>query len=284
MQTLPECYRCLLQQSLSYLDLAGIERDHQTPIIKQVLFNLSQADPQSSPPEVASLMYGLLRKATGVDDPYLEIKKNSHLKAFSYLEDLRRIVKENEGNLEFLLKMCAAGNIIDIVHARDYHLWEEVETTVQQELEGDTLHIFQDKLQEAPFLLILADNVGETVFDRVLIENISVPVIYAVKGGPIINDATRQDALAAGIDQVAEIIETGSRAPGTVLAECSDEFQELFQQAELVLAKGQANFETLNTADKNCFFLLRVKCPVLGEYLNKPVGSLLLIQNRSDNE
>lgn len=88
----------------------------------------------------------------------------------------------------------------------------------------------------------MADNTGETVFDRILIVALDIPVVYAVKSGAILNDATYTDALDAGLDNIAKIIETGSRGPGTILRECSAEFQKVFHDSELVLAKGQANF------------------------------------------
>jgi len=176
------------------------------------------------------------------------------------------------------LKVGAAGNIIDVVHVGEYDLWEEVVTTVKGELLGGGLPAFKERLATASFILYLADNVGETVFDRVLIEILPLPVIYSVKSGPILNDATREDAIAAGIDQVAEIVENGTRSPGTVLNQASAEFLELIDKAELVLSKGQANYETLDDLGDKIFFLMRVKCPVLSQSVNAPVGSLLFKQ------
>jgi len=129
-------------------------------------------------------------------------------------------------------------------------------------------------------VLYLADNAGETVFDRVLIETLAVPVTYAVKGGPILNDATREDALAAGIDQVAEVIGTGSDAPGTILARCSEAFRQRVQSASVVIAKGQANYETLSEEGPKVFFLLQTKCPVIARDVGVPVGSIVLTQGQ----
>ncbi len=141
---------------------------------------------------------------------------------------------------------------------------------------GDSLELFRIKLSQSPSLLILADNAGESVFDKVLIETLSVPVIYAVKSGPAFDDALVEDARQAGIDQVANLVESGTPYPGTYLPSCSTEFQDLFKNTPLILAKGQANFETLSDSSRDLFFLLKVKCDVVSQEITYPVGSLTL--------
>jgi uncharacterized protein with ATP-grasp and redox domains len=143
---------------------------------------------------------------------------------------------------------------------------------------------FRDALSRAGQVLYLADNAGETVFDRLLIETLDARVFYAVKSGPVLNDATRDDALAAGVDGVADIVTTGSDAPGTILGRCSGEFRRLYDEAELVIAKGQANYETLSDGGPRIFFLLQAKCPVTAREARVPVGSIILRQGRTRAE
>jgi uncharacterized protein with ATP-grasp and redox domains len=133
-------------------------------------------------------------------------------------------------------------------------------------------------LHESPAILYLADNAGETVFDRVLIEHLDRPVTYVVKAAPIINDATFEDAVAAGIDRIAEIIDNGSNAPGTLLDQCSEAFLESFHQAELIIAKGQANYESLSREPAPIFFLLQAKCRVIARDLGVATGDIILRQ------
>jgi uncharacterized protein with ATP-grasp and redox domains len=126
-------------------------------------------------------------------------------------------------------------------------------------------------------ILYLADNAGEIVFDRLLLEQLAgARLKVAVKGGAVINDATRRDAEQAGIGEVAEIIDTGSDTPGVVLEETGDGFREEFGRAELVIAKGQGNYEALSEAPREVFFLLMVKCDVLASDLGEPRGTLYL--------
>jgi hypothetical protein len=259
--------------------LAGVDPDTQFHALNEVLHILASANNQLSPSDIAGDTNRVIREITGVEDFYQEEKKASHELALSYLDQLRSLVSQGADPLTEALKIAAAGNIIDVVHVEEYDLWDEVLSTMKGNLLGGGLAAFRNKLNSSSFILYLADNVGETVFDRVLIEQLPLPVIYSVKSGPILNDATYEDAVAAGIDQVAEIIENGTRSPGTVLTQASDEFLKLFENAELVLSKGQANFETINNQDEKIFFLMRVKCPLISQEVNAPIGSLLLKQD-----
>lgn len=138
--------------------------------------------------------------------------------------------------------------------------------------------------ERAERVLYLADNVGEIVLDRLLVEMLPVGrVTVAVKSGPIINGATIEDAAAAGLAEVAEVVETGLDAPGTILRGCSEDFQARFEAADLVIAKGQGNYETLDESGKRgLFFLLRAKCPVVARNLGCAPGSVLVKANERE--
>jgi uncharacterized protein with ATP-grasp and redox domains len=280
MKLTPDCYPCIIRQAAAVVQSAGVEPDIQFRALNEVLLALSSADPQLSPSAIAGETNRVIREITGIDDFYLEEKKASHNLALSYLAEIRSLLHRSTDPLTEALKISAAGNIIDVVHPREYDLWEEVISSIKGDLQGRGLAPFKERLTSAEAILYLADNVGETIFDRVLIENLPHPVIYAVKSGPILNDATREDAIAAGIDQVAEIIENGTQSPGTVLSQTSAEFREAFDQADLIISKGQANFETVDEQGDKIFFLMRVKCHLISERVGAPVGSLLLKQGR----
>ncbi len=278
MKTYPECFGCIFRQAVSAVTLNVDDQDLQIQTLKKVLKTLELADDRLSPSEIAGETNRVMRETLGIIDLHQEEKETSHINAMKYVEDLRELIKNGSDLLEQGLKVSAAGNIIDIIHTEDYDLWEEVEKTVNQDLQGGGLENFRERLSKSSHLLYLADNVGETVFDRIFIETLDIPVIYAVKSGPILNDATLEDALAAGIDQVAEIVETGSNAPGTILSQSTKEFRELFEESPLVLSKGQANFETVDELGEKVFFLLRTKCPEISRLLDIPVGNLVLKQ------
>jgi len=127
-------------------------------------------------------------------------------------------------------------------------------------------------------VLYLADNAGEVVFDRILAEEIpgNKEIIYAVRGKPIINDALIEDALACGIDKRARVVSSGVDAPGTILKYCSDDFLEIFEDAEFIISKGQGNYEALSDINKPIYFLFKVKCPVIARHVGVKLGDIVL--------
>jgi uncharacterized protein with ATP-grasp and redox domains len=135
---------------------------------------------------------------------------------------------------------------------------------------------FKEKLARAGKILYLGDNAGETVFDRMFIEEMGRPVIYAVRERPVINDATIQDAVESGLDKVATIVSTGWDGPGVLVDACSDVFLGHFKTADLIISKGQGNYETLSMQDKPIFFLLKAKCPVIARDLKVQQGDTVI--------
>ncbi len=162
----------------------------------------------------------------------------------------------------------------------------DVRAAVQKSLAENFAIDHSKELKEAiktsSTLLFLGDNAGEIVFDKVLIEEIrglhpQLKVIYGVKGSPIIDDATRDDAAEVGMEEVAEVIANGDDAPGTILTQCSAEMRDLFQRADVVMAKGQGNFETLEEEQRRgLFFLLQVKCSAIAQHIGAQIGDLVL--------
>jgi uncharacterized protein with ATP-grasp and redox domains len=105
-------------------------------------------------------------------------------------------------------------------------------------------------------------------------------VTVAVRGRPVINDATRADAEAAGLTERVEVIDNGTDIPGTILPECSDFFRSRFESADLVISKGQGNYETLSDVEKDIFFLLKAKCPVVAMDLGAELDSVVLRRSK----
>ncbi len=285
MKTYLNCYACFLRQALDAARLTGADEAQQRAVLDRVLDLLQTVDPFTLPPQIGDRVHRVVRQVVGHGDPYQSMKQASTRRALDLYPRMVDLVAEAEEPLEVAVRLSIAGNIMDAGPDRGYDLWETVERVLAQPFAVDDGGAFRAALAEVDQVLYLADNTGETVFDRVLIETLDAPVIYAVKGGPTLNDATREDARAAGLDRVAEIVDTGVDAPGTILRHaahdgraCSVEFQRLYDEAELVIAKGQANYETLSEEGPKVFFLLQVKCPIIARDAGAPVGSILLKQ------
>ena len=182
-------------------------------------------------------------------------------------------------------RIAIAANVIDFGvngSITEVSVREAINKASIDPLVGD-LDGFKLTALKARKILFLLDNAGEIVFDRLLIEQLShTQVTAAVRGCPILNDATMADALAAGIDEFVEVVENGSDAPGTLLDECCDKFRRLFDEADLIIAKGQGNYETLSDHHANIAFLFKAKCPMVATKLGVPQGMQMILQNRRD--
>jgi hypothetical protein len=178
-------------------------------------------------------------------------------------------------------RLAISGNTIDMgvngnISAADVH--KVVQQTLSVPFYGEWLH-FHRTIDQARSILYLTDNAGEIAFDRLLIEQILPErVTLVVRGSPVINDATLVDAQAVGLDAIVEIIDNGLDAPGTLIHDCSPEFQRRFSEADLIIAKGQGNFESLSNQPGNLFFLFKVKCSTVAHHMMQPAGTHVLVR------
>lgn len=287
MKTSLECIPCFFKHALASAKIAGVSKKQQRYVLNELARFIPSLSLSASPPETARLVNHLISRITKNPDVYKKIKKNSIIKVLSMYQGLQKKILHADDQLLMAIELAIAGNVIDYgVHTTD---WIESELTRIMRAEKKVIYkgtkksfnypAFQHALKESRTIVYLSDNAGETVFDRLLLETIHqvsiVPkeIVYVVKEKPAINDALVEDAMASGIDTVAHIISSGSDAPGTVLTLCSGEFKKIFEQAEMVISKGQGNFEALSAVKRDIFFLLMVKCPVIANDLSAHVGT-----------
>jgi uncharacterized protein with ATP-grasp and redox domains len=273
MKTAAECFPCFVRQSLQVALVCGCSPEVQIQTVRRIAFVVSGLDPALSPPANAKQVYRALAEVTGCEDPYLPAKKASNEQALKVVAALRREIAGSADELMMSIRFAIAGNIIDFGAYQTFDIDKALDNSRTQVPAVDHSKRLMERietLERASHILYLADNCGEIVYDSLLVEYLArrgFALTVAVKDGPIINDALLEDALAAGLDRYARVISNGSRCPGTVLADCSPEFRQEFASADLVIAKGQGNFESLSEADREIFFLLTVKCPVAARHL-----------------
>jgi len=276
MRVYLDCWPCFLRQALSAARRAGASPALQRLILEETMTELSQLSADATPPEMGERIHRLVRERAQAADPYLDVKREATTQALALLPALRARVEAAADPLQTAVRIAITGNIIDYGVAETFDLEATLERVLHAEAPIDDLDGLRRALERVDEVLYLADNAGETVFDQVLIEALPVPVRYAVKAGPILNDATREEAIAAGLDQVAEIIDTGCDAMGAPLGLCSPAFRERFDRARLIIAKGQANYETLSGVDAPICFLLQAKCSVIAEDIGVAPGSVII--------
>ena len=230
----------------------------------------------SSPPESGRLIYHKVSEITGNLDPYKEIKDKSTKKALSLYPSLKSHVEKSGDRLLTAIRIAIAGNVIDFGPNRAFDIEKEIDETLENDFAVCDYGRFKDRLDEASEILYIADNAGECVFDKILIEEMKKPTIYAVRNTPVINDATYDDAVQAGIDKVATILSSGADGPGAVLETCSSEFKNVYKNSKFIISKGQGNYEALSNEKHPIFFLLKVKCYVIANDIGVGEGDIVL--------
>lgn len=289
MKTYLDCIPCFFKQALESSRIAGASKKKQKIILEQIAGQIPRFSLHHCPPQMARTINLILQNVTGNRDIYFQIKKKSNALALGIYERLRSKLMHSPNRLLTAVELAIAGNIIDYgvknsldVDAELMKILDEENRRIKKENKAifDFLK-FKQVLKQAKTILYLADNAGETVFDRILIEeirriDIKKEIIYAVKEKPVINDALIEDAFHSGIDKIAKVISSGSDAPGTILSLCSKAFLRIYKKADMVISKGQGNFEALSQAKRPIFFLFMAKCPVIAENVGCRIGDIIL--------
>ena len=280
MRTYLDCIPCFFRQALNAARLAGANEDTQKRILDSLAAEIPNFPLSSSPPEMGRIVYRLVREITGEEDPFKKVKDEYNKVALNIYPNLKEKVAHSKDRLLAAIRLAITGNIIDFGPDSSFNLQKEIEDVFQKDFAVFDYQEFKEALKSTKQILYLADNAGEVVFDRILIEELAKEVIYVVRDKPAINDALIEDAKFCGIDKIAKVISNGSDVPGTVLSLCSKDFLSLYEKAKLIISKGQGNFEGLAGSDNApIFFLLEVKCPVIGNDVGCNVGDIVLKYN-----
>jgi uncharacterized protein with ATP-grasp and redox domains len=261
--------------------MATKNEEIQRKVLNSVLSILSNISIYASPPEIAHLVHLRVKSITGNFDPYREIKKKQNEMALQYESILSSQIAEMSDSLKAAMMFSAAGNAIDL--APDYQikdLYKRYMEIISRGFSWDDYELFCKKVAQSKSLLYLGDNAGEIVWDKILIEelldNFDLEITYAVRGLPILNDVTLEDAKYIKMTELVTVVSNGSEAPGTLLNRCSEEFLKVYQKSDLILSKGQGNYESLSREDRSIFFLFNVKCSVIAEDVHCRIGDIIL--------
>ncbi len=284
MQTTLDCIPCIVRQALESARFVTADPVIHQHLLRHALAMMAGMDMHLPPPYIGQWIHRELRRISGVDDPYRESKERFNRLAAKMLPRLRQLADQSPDPLYLAARVAIAGNIIDLGingALSEAEARRTLEEALTQPLQGDWA-AFRSAILQAKRILYIADNAGEIVFDRLCIEQLQPldRVTLAVRGRPILNDATREDAAFAGLDRLVHIIDNGSDAPGTILAECSPEFIRAFHQADLIIAKGQGNFETPSDTAAPIFFLFKAKCLVIAAHAGVEPGAPVLYGSR----
>lgn len=287
MKVTAECIPCYLRQCINALDKGEIEKEKQTDIIYKVIGEIPNLDKEKSPAENSTIILHRLVEIIGGKDPFAKAKKESNQLALSLLPKLKQLIYQSKDPLFTALKLAVAGNIIDLGIFEDYDLDKAIEEALNTPFAiNDYEELYKLINEGQKKIFIIGDNSGEILFDRLLVEelkNYKVEIKYGVKGGFVINDATMEDAKEVGMTEVTEVITSGCNYLGTLEDKCTEEFLQTFKEADIIISKGQANYESLEGtpfAGVKTFFILKAKCPEVAENLGVKFGDIVLAQNK----
>jgi uncharacterized protein with ATP-grasp and redox domains len=276
MKTFIDCIPCFFEQALRAGRIATDDERVLKHLLDELGGNLKHISLENTPPETGRLIYRMVREITGNPDPFRDLKRESTQQALALYPSLKRVIDESGDSLLTAIRVAIAGNVIDFGASATYDINSAIKDSLEKDFAIRDYSAFKRCLGESDSILYIGDNAGETVFDRLLIEQMNKPTTYVVREIPVINDATAEDAIQAGIDKIATIISSGTDAPGTILSTCSPEFKEMLNSAEFVLAKGQGNYEGLSTEDYSIFFLLKAKCQIIADDIGVAKGDIVL--------
>ncbi|MDD3604847.1 MAG: ARMT1-like domain-containing protein [Kiritimatiellae bacterium] len=286
MKTVIECIPCFARQAAEAVEQTVSDPVRREALLRRLLKAIAEEPWNGTPPVMAQRIHRLIRYELGSEDPYRDLKARMNQTAESLIPNLRKLLAGHEDRRETAVKLAIAGNRLDAgakTQIGPDELPGHMADILSTPLRGDPKRLFK-AAKEAHCILYLADNAGEIFFDRLLIEELPAEKITLfVRGAPVINDATLEDADSAGLPEILPVFGNGSDAPGTIVDDCDDKFREWFDCADLIIAKGQGNYETLSDTSRHIFFLFTVKCPVIAKQVGEPVGSMMVLE-RNGNE
>ncbi len=281
-----DCLKCFVSQIDKILISLNLEEEERKKFfLNSINFLSNIKNFKCHPPEIARILYGFLYTLLGNSDPFKQIKDNTNKIAQQVIEALEK--DREKIFLEDYLKYAVAGNIIDFGIAGnkgEYNISEILNIIENFYFEINDFQLFYNDLKNCKNLLYILDNSGEAIFDLKFIEKIKykfsdINVVVAGRSQNIINDISYIDAKNLGFDKYAKVISSGYGGPGICLEQCSSEFLTYFNNADIIISKGQGNFETLWGENKNIYFALKIKCQHVANKSGFKLNSNLFINS-----
>jgi damage-control phosphatase, subfamily I len=276
-----ECIPCILTQGINTVRKVTDDRNIHRDVINYIMDRLRNTELSMTPADHSNLAYEAVREVTGVQDPYKDEKHDLNRAAMELYPKLKQIVAESDNPLHTALKIAVAGNMIDLGIAHKFDIKQDLKQIIEEGFAINDYADFKSSLDRSDRILYIGDNTGEIVFDKVLIEELGPEKItFVVKGGPIINDATLEDAQQIGLDKICRIISTADNSIGLPPSAMTSEIKECFNKAGTIISKGHGNFETLSETNNNIFFLLKAKCTLVAKELGVKFGQVVLVHQQ----
>ncbi|MFA8436015.1 MAG: DUF89 domain-containing protein [Marinifilaceae bacterium] len=277
-----QCFFCHIRSFEKLLKEQPIKEEDKKNLTLEFLNWFGKMNRDDKSPDITRSIHQKMKEILGSSDPYREIKKSCNDYLLQQYPRLKERVLTSKDPFTTALKLAIAGNIIDYAASPDHSVDETIEYVMESDFAINHVQKLKERIQKAKTILYLGDNAGEIVLDRLFLETLNHPGIhFAVRGEPIINDVTLEDARYVQMERYAKVISNGYGAPSTLVEKSSAEFQDLFYRADLIISKGQGNLEgLLENQEQSIFYLLMVKCNLIGSRLGVEKGNFVVCHNK----
>ena len=279
-----ECLACVVQQGLRAARAATDDPELQRRIVDEVANRIADLDLEASPARNSQCAYSVANEVSGNQDPYKHARRIQNEMALALEPELRGLVENSSDSLVTALHLAAAGNVIDLGtgQSNDVHIHDAIEKALRERFAVDHTEALKESLDACSDLLYLLDNAGEIVFDKILIEELQrhTSVTAVVKGAPIINDAVFEDAEQVGLMRLCDVIDNGGPFIGSPPDLVPESFRQRMMAADMIVAKGQGNYETVDDFPGDVFLILKAKCEVVARHMGVQLGQVGLISTR----
>ncbi len=280
-----DCLVCLCDQTQRVLKALDCEEETKKSVLIRAAEILAQGGFDKTPPEAAKELYGAISALLRREDLYAEQKRVSTKRALELATEVKVKIEGSKSPADYALRAAVAGNVIDFAAEREFDIEKELKSVFETPFFIDHKPMFLEALSKAKIVAVIGDNAGEHIFDKLMIETLSeiyhqTKFFYFVRGKPIINDVTIQEAKEAGFDEVCEVIDSGVETPGFIYRNASQSARSVYDEADLILAKGMGNFECMEQMrDERLYFLFKVKCSVVASCVDAHVGDLVCMNS-----
>jgi uncharacterized protein with ATP-grasp and redox domains len=278
-----DCIPCIIRQALQAARFASTDEETQEKVVRAVLETLQKCDFKKTPPEISHKAHITITEILGPNDPYQKVKEESNFLAYAMYDEHKQECSKSDDPIDTAVRLAIAGNIMDYAAYRDFDLHNTIVTVRKAKFAIDHVRKLKKELETAKCIAYLVDNAGEIVFDKLFIETVGEICgkkewHVFVKSRPIINDATHNDAAQIGLHVVDNVTLESVKIDKEYDSRTDPEFLDYLRTFDMVISKGQGNYEILSDAEGiSFFFLLMVKCPIVAGDIGVDVGDIVVL-------
>lgn len=282
----PRCMRCMLDKHLDACP-PDVPWQQRAEYIRRVLRTVADGSQNMTAPEISHELSGVLHEMFGIAPrDFTRVKEHFNKLVLGLVPELGRRLSQSDDPLDLAVRCAMVGNFVDFGPTGDVDegkLLQLVDDAASIELDEDAMVDLKARVRAARTITYLTDNCGEVVLDRLLIEQImrvnpEARVTAVVRGADTSNDATMVDARQVGLDKVARVIDNGSDVAGTCPTRVNQQTRDALRDADLVISKGLANYETLSGRGERTYFLFLAKCPLYVEVFDVPLYAGMVVR------